>query len=337
MQRAFAGAGRSIRSAARSAASAVRRNPVLFVGIIIVVAAVAAAALGLVQRFRSRRDPEGLKLREYERKDYPKDYKPQADRSVDVYKAAKEGKGDAKKAAKWALWSVSSQCLGGTYVKEILADKKYNEFTQDSLTKLCVDFHNRSKKASEQQVANKEYVDCNPAGGWCDAPGASKLGYWCKHPTDPEKCCKRNDGKGCTKRDKLRDSGAATAATSAPAAANAASYPTDKKVTVYHDQDFSGRNKDFGIGEYSNMKDHGFNDGISSLKVPQGLKVEAWEHADYKGRTITFYNNDHSNLKLFSIADASNPWKGRDSCAKNDIDGGGCWNDMISSMKVSAA
>jgi hypothetical protein len=62
------------------------------------------------------------------------------------------------------------------------------------------------------------------------------------------------------------------------------------KVVVYSDANYQGRRLELDIGTH-NVNSKGFNDMISSLKVPKGLEVEAWEHNPGQGRKWVFTSN----------------------------------------------
>ncbi len=65
------------------------------------------------------------------------------------------------------------------------------------------------------------------------------------------------------------------------------------KVIVYEHGNYQGRRLELGIGtyDYNFINSKGFNDVISSLKVPKGLEVEAWEHNPGEGRKWVFTSN----------------------------------------------
>lgn len=84
------------------------------------------------------------------------------------------------------------------------------------------------------------------------------------------------------------------------------------RVTVYAAKDYAGNHLEYGKGDVSfeTLLAQGFNDIISSLRVPEILQVTGYEHANHAGRSKTF------------VADT--PWVGDD------------WNDKISSFVVEA-
>jgi hypothetical protein len=61
-------------------------------------------------------------------------------------------------------------------------------------------------------------------------------------------------------------------------------------VTVYEHCEYQGKSLELGIGTHyhSFINSKGFNDTISSIKVPAGLKVVAFEHDQFQGRQWTF-------------------------------------------------
>jgi hypothetical protein len=89
-------------------------------------------------------------------------------------------------------------------------------------------------------------------------------------------------------------------------------------VTVYEHCEYQGRSLELGVGThyYSYINSKGFNDIISSIKVPSGLKAVAFEHDPYQGRQWSF-DRDHP-------------------CLVNKLDTSGAnANDTISSIIVS--
>jgi len=72
------------------------------------------------------------------------------------------------------------------------------------------------------------------------------------------------------------------------------SCPQEPKITVYEHCDYQGRSVEMGVGthDYNFINSKGFNDIISSIKVPSGLKVIAWEHNPGGGRSWTFESDN---------------------------------------------
>ena len=68
-----------------------------------------------------------------------------------------------------------------------------------------------------------------------------------------------------------------------------------EKVTVYEHCNYQGRSIELPIGsyDYNYINGKGFNDNISSIKVPSELKAVAFEHDLNQGRQWTF-NNDNA-------------------------------------------
>jgi len=64
----------------------------------------------------------------------------------------------------------------------------------------------------------------------------------------------------------------------------------NRKVVVYEHGNYQGRSLELGIGTYgyNYLNSRGFNDVISSLRVPPGIVVEAWEHNPGEGRKWTY-------------------------------------------------
>lgn len=61
-------------------------------------------------------------------------------------------------------------------------------------------------------------------------------------------------------------------------------------ITVYEHCEYQGKSLELGVGTHyhSFINSKGFNDTISSIKVPPGLKVVAFEHDQFQGRQWTF-------------------------------------------------
>ena len=86
------------------------------------------------------------------------------------------------------------------------------------------------------------------------------------------------------------------------------------KVIIYADSDYSGSSVELDVGTYDSnfLNSRGFNDNISSLKVPQGLQVEGWEHGIGEGPRWVFTSDTNwvgdANDKISSlrISDATN-------------------------------
>jgi hypothetical protein len=66
--------------------------------------------------------------------------------------------------------------------------------------------------------------------------------------------------------------------------------PIPEVVTVYEHCEYQGKSLELGIGTHyhSFINSKGFNDTISSIKVPPGLKVVAFENDQFQGRQWTF-------------------------------------------------
>ena len=84
---------------------------------------------------------------------------------------------------------------------------------------------------------------------------------------------------------------------------NNTTYTCDPKppleVVVYKDSQFRGDSKAFALGDYPSMRDIGWNDKISSIKIPEGVKVCLYRDDNYDGswREFTYmvYNMDWIN------------------------------------------
>lgn len=103
--------------------------------------------------------------------------------------------------------------------------------------------------------------------------------------------------------------------------------PGPPVVAVYKDSNFGGMDKFFGVGDYSDLGS--WNDAISSLRVPSGLKVTLYQKVNFGGSKLDLLANDHTNLSHFTFPQGG--WAGRDVCGSNNSN---CWNDTASSMKV---
>jgi hypothetical protein len=73
-----------------------------------------------------------------------------------------------------------------------------------------------------------------------------------------------------------------------------------KSVTVYEHCNYQGKSLELGVGThyYSFINSKGFNDIISSIKVPSGLKAVAFEHDPYQGRQWTFTSDNECIVNL---------------------------------------
>jgi len=67
----------------------------------------------------------------------------------------------------------------------------------------------------------------------------------------------------------------------------------NRKVVVYEHGNYQGRSLELGVGTYdfSYLNSRGFNDVISSLRVPPGIVVEAWEHNPGEGRKWVYHSD----------------------------------------------
>ncbi len=65
--------------------------------------------------------------------------------------------------------------------------------------------------------------------------------------------------------------------------------PAPSFITVYEHCNYEGRYLNLGIGvtSYEYLNGLNFNDIISSVKIPQGLRVILYEHGGLHGRQIT--------------------------------------------------
>jgi predicted chitinase len=94
---------------------------------------------------------------------------------------------------------------------------------------------------------------------------------------------------------------------------NPPNLPANSSLTIYENDNFSGRSQALAAGDYKNLSSLGsnWNDAISSLNISQGWVVEAYEHPDFAGKRVI--------------------WNSSTSFVGNE------WNDKISSLKVYRA
>lgn len=91
----------------------------------------------------------------------------------------------------------------------------------------------------------------------------------------------------------------------------------DDRVCVYQHTDYRGNSQCFDAGEdMPNLKDIGWNDGISSIRVFSGSTVAVYEDSDYRGQRL-IVERDIPDL------------------TKVQARGGWSWNDQISSLRAS--
>jgi len=78
-----------------------------------------------------------------------------------------------------------------------------------------------------------------------------------------------------------------------------------KEVNLYTEVNYLGNKKSLGVGRYANYNDFGgqiFNNKVSSITIPTGLKVRAYDYTNYSGGYIELCGNV-SNLGLLSFRD----------------------------------
>lgn len=151
--------------------------------------------------------------------------------------------------------------------------------------------------------------------------------YW---DEDQQKCMNR---KNCTKKGgKVVDGVCVVGAETHSAAASPAAEP---KVTVWTDANFTGESYSYGIGDYDWIST--FEDKISSVQVPPGLKVVLYEHDKLRGQYLTL-TKDAPDLSHFPFGTNTSS-RGSDQCEENEYGPGttGCWNDIIGSLRVTRA
>lgn len=126
-----------------------------------------------------------------------------------------------------------------------------------------------------------------------------------------------------------------------PAAANGAQgqgAPVQNvaAVVLFKDADYKGSSVTLGAGSH-NLKDHSFNDAVTSIQVPAGTKLTVYDDSNNEGHSWTVPGPANwPNTK--HITHPGNTDNGGKSACKGGINpNSGCWNDRISSIKVEAA
>jgi len=71
-----------------------------------------------------------------------------------------------------------------------------------------------------------------------------------------------------------------------PEFAMISSSPTDEKVKVYEECNYTGKFSALSVGKYDIQKIGLNNDSISSIRIPPGLTVTLYEHAGFKGQSV---------------------------------------------------
>lgn len=102
-------------------------------------------------------------------------------------------------------------------------------------------------------------------------------------------------------------------------------------VTVYVHTEYRGEEKSYPVGDYPEIG-LDWNDKISSLKIPDGLKVILYEHTNFQGRSLTLNATWHNNLNDWKLSDGG--YAAKNVCGPKNNE---CWNDIVSSMKVMYA
>jgi hypothetical protein len=97
------------------------------------------------------------------------------------------------------------------------------------------------------------------------------------------------------------------------------------RVTLYEHSDFRGRTLTFGkrfVG-YTTLKEHNFNDLISSINIPEALKVTVYEDANLGGKAKVFsgptdyVGNDWNDIISSMTIDESDPFAARRSAQES--------------------
>lgn len=88
-------------------------------------------------------------------------------------------------------------------------------------------------------------------------------------------------------------------------AAPAAAAPGGGVVTAYKDDNYSGASVTYAVGEYSNVGG-AWNDQISSLRIPAGMRVDLYSNENFNGWLGT-YRADIPSLKSYGSGADSAP------------------------------
>lgn len=179
--------------------------------------------------------------------------------------------------------------------------------------------------------------------GWPCGDKAVAKNYPCQDMKDSSRCCKF-DGSGCQYRTGYPESTSTTRPPSAPASTPASIDTSGLKVETWKNSNFSGSYQTFGIGDHKNVW---YNDGISSMKIPQGIKVIIYRDSNFGGsHPFELYAGEYANLKGMSwdreAFRKANPHSVHDpnkysSSFDFNNEAGSSWNDRISSIKVMKA
>lgn len=157
------------------------------------------------------------------------------------------------------------------------------------------------------------------------------------------KCQKRADGKSfawmCCKNDRCYDNGD-WVSFSGEDKADAADKSGGKGVDICKDSGFGGCKTLTYAGwgnRVHNLSDHGYNDNITSIKVPEGLKATVYDDTDGGGNKWTIFGpKEYTNLK--TVSHPSNVDKKSYTCDGSMFNpNNGCWNDRISSIRIQTA
>ncbi len=90
--------------------------------------------------------------------------------------------------------------------------------------------------------------------------------------------------------------------------------PLHARITLYEHSSYRGRSLSYGKGfvGYTQLNQHGFNDRISSISIPDSLQVKVYQHANRGGSSATFsdstsYVGDSWNDRISSMDISENP------------------------------
>lgn len=183
--------------------SSVRREPFTW----LLIAGIVAVIVYMIARNRFTK--EGLSYRDLPNPSYPskKEWAGFPEGQGYLASALKMG-GKMQQAAEWSQRRIAMECEKGKTWTSLYKDARLAQW-KDGYEYACKPYADAAKNAATDLVVKpdeKKYAACDKSGGWCGT-GAFRYGYWCKHPSDSKKCCRKPDGRGgCgTEADMARD------------------------------------------------------------------------------------------------------------------------------------
>lgn len=198
LKKAGRAAGAGLKAVARSA----RREPAVW---LLIAALAALVVFGIVRYSRGAAAAEGY--RQYERTEYPDNYKFDASKPTEILRALDTGSSKERKAAAWGMWQLQNQCATNKAFEKVIGGKykdRWRQWTRDSLLKECRKFNVERRIDGGFINSGAKQVDCtfNGTPMWCGSGGFGQ-GYPCASP-DYKKCCSKPGGKGtCRLREEL--------------------------------------------------------------------------------------------------------------------------------------